>query len=203
MKIKWYISTIVLVLTFFGICSNQLSSPNQEILLKFDTEEVTIEQSLSAIEAIKQQLSHFGIESFHIHENVNGEIRISYHSSIAVESIKKTLFNGQLGIDFTSLDNSQQKNEVPSQKHDFDLDVYELQKNADHSTGEHAWVVKQDYDRFLNPNFFPSSNHSEFKTSNEIENSTNEIFRDVTITITNTSYIIPEVRAGPKTSLAS
>lgn len=201
MKIKWYLSTLVILLSFLGICHNQISTPNQEILVQFNTEEVTSEQSKKAIEVIKQQLHNFGIESFHIREIENGELRISYHSSLDVESIKKALSEKELGLALSSLQQDKKTSKKPSEEHhkDYDLDVYEIQKTSDgnNSAGKFVIVVKQDYDRYLNSNFYPSFNQTDFGQLKVVENLPNNSIEYIAFVINYTSHVIPEVRAGP------
>lgn len=199
MKIKWYLSTLVIVLASLGFCQNQISIPNQEILVQFNTEEVTIEQSKKAIDVIKQQLHNFGIESFHIREIQNGELRISYHSSLDVENIKKALAEKEIGLALTSLqDKKSSKDPSGDPQKDFNLDVYEIQKPSDsHSAGKFVIVVKQDFDRFLNSNFYPTFNQTDFAQLNDVENLPNNSIAYIAFAIKNTSHVIPEVRAGP------
>lgn len=200
MKMKWYLSTFVIAIAFLGICHYQMAAPNQEILLRFNSKGVTVEQTDSAIASIKGQLQNFGIDSIHIH-NENGELRISYHSYIDVESIKKSLSEKELGIGLTSLNQHGKRTKSPHKenKKDYRLDVYEIQKTSDSntSTGKFLVIVKQDYDRFLNSNFYPSFNQNEVNGHHEIFKVTNKIITSFAILIENTSYVIPEVRAGP------
>lgn len=207
MKIKWYLSTLVIVLVLLGICHNQISSPNQEILVQFNSTEVTTEQSQNAIALIKRQLQNFGIESFHIHEDENGELRISYHSSIDVESIKKSLFQEELGLGLTTLNQNEKSSKSPSKQKqkDYNLNVYELHKNPDsnNSAGKYVVIVKQDYDRFLNSNFYPSLIQIEVSQPNSADKQPNNVYENSSFAINDSSHIIPEVRAGPKTSKCS
>ncbi len=205
MKAKWYLSTLVVVLTFLGICHNQISTPNQEILLQFNSDEVTTEQSQNAIANIEQQLRSFGIENIQVREDENGQLKIAYYSAVDIESIKKILSAESLNLDVASLKldkNSSKKTSKDNQK-DYNLDVYEIQKPADgnNSAGKFVVIVKQDYDRFLNSNFYPSFNQIDANQTHIVEKLSNSFFKDIAVAIQNTSHIIPEVRAGPKTSL--
>lgn len=200
MKIKWYLSTLVVVFSFLGICNNKISLPNQEILLQFNSEEVTTEQSQKAIATIKQQLRCFGVDYFHVSESGNGELRISYHSSMDVESIKKSLSEDGLGLDLTSLNPNDKDEKSPNQNHkDYNLDVYELQKTTDsnNSAGKYIIVVKQDYDRYISPSFYPYVSQHDFCQPVEFEKLANNSFTQHALATNSTSYIIPEVRAGP------
>ncbi len=201
MKTKWYLSTLVVVFTFLGIFLNQASSPNQEILVQFSSEEITTQQSDKAIAVIKRQLQDFGIDSFHIQKSENGDLRISYHSSMDVESIKKALSQNELHLDFESSnqhDNGSRKSSEKNQNY-YNLDVYDLHKTSDgnNSAGKYVIVVKQDYDRFLNSNFYPSFNQTDFNLSTEGEKVANNSCKAVVFATNQNAHIIPEVRAGP------
>lgn len=204
MKTKWYISTLILVLTFLGICHNQISLPNQEILVQFNTKEVTAEQSQNAIAAIKQQLQTFGVDNIQVREESNGSLKISYHSAIAVENIKKTLSDDEaLALDFTALNHHKKSNKYPSKKQSksYNLDVYELHKPTDNSNSAGTYVInqKQDYDRFFTPNIGLHSAEIDFSKSDKVVKSSHKLNKNSVFLIDNTSYIIPEVRAGPAT----
>ncbi|MEZ4802224.1 MAG: hypothetical protein R2797_05575 [Gelidibacter sp.] len=198
---KWYISALVIILAFLGICINQVSSPNQEILVQFNSKEITMEQSEGAIDFIKRQLQNFGIESFHINKGDNGDLRISYHSSIDVESIKKALSTNELDFDFVSLNKENKGSKKQSERHkkNYNLDVYELHKTSEgsNSAGTNVIVVKQDYERYLNPNLYPSFDQMDFGQQLLSEKLSSDSFNHVALAINNTSHIIPEVRAGP------
>ncbi|MEZ4856745.1 MAG: hypothetical protein R2812_09765 [Gelidibacter sp.] len=208
MKTKWYLSALILVLTFLGICHNQISLPNQEVLVQFNTKEVTAEQSQNAIAAIKQQLQAFGVDNIQVREESNGSLKISYHSAIAVENIKKTLSDDEaLALDFTALNHHKKNSKYPSKKQskNYNLDVYELHKPTDNSNSAGTYVInqKQDYDRFFNPNIGLHTTEIDFSKTNNVVTSSHKLNKNSVFLIDNTSYIIPEVRAGPSTILNS
>ena len=205
MKAKWYFSTLVVALVSLGIYQHKISSPNQEILLQYNPDEVTTEQSQTAIEAITEQLQIFGIDDVRVHQTKNGELRISYHSSIAVENIKKALSEKSLQLEIASLNHNNSKNPSKNQEKDYQLDVYEIHKTSDssNSAGKFVVVVKQDYDRYLNSNFYPSFNQFQVNEQTDFENTSNKMFTSLSIVKDNNSYIIPEVRAGPVFSTIS
>jgi hypothetical protein len=202
MKTKWYISTLILVLTFLGICHNQISLPNQEILVQFNTKEVTAEQSQNAIAAIKQQLQTFGVDNIQVREESNGSLKISYHSAIAVENIKKTLSDDEaLALDFTALNHHKKSSKYPSKKQSksYNLDVYELHKPTDNSNSAGTYVInqKQDYDRFLSSNSGLHLDEIDLSKTEGFVKLSAKTNKNTAFVIENTSYIFPEVRAGP------
>lgn len=201
MKMKWCISTLILVLTVFGIYQNKISSPNQEILVQFSTDEVTLEQTQTAIENIKEQLQAFGVEIIQVNQNESGKLRIAYYSSQDVESIKKMLSEDEsLLLDYAEVD--QKNNKFPSEKKskNYNLDIYELHQTNDGShgaAGTSLLIVKQDYDRFFNQNVFIPCQIIDAIKANRFVREAYKVNTIIAITIDTTSGNIPEVRAGP------
>ena len=201
MKAKWYISTFIIVLTLLGISHNHISLPNQEIIVQFNDDEVTVEQSQKAIGLIKQQLYIFGVDNIQVQEVSNGNFRIAYHSSVTVESIKTVLASSEnLPIDVASFGlNYQKQPSNKNQKH-YHLDIYEIQGiSVDYDlTGTLTLETKYGYDRFANSNVY--SDVDDINVSIEDDKSIErafKLYKDIAIAIENTSHTIPEVRAGP------
>ncbi len=198
---KWYISTLILVLTVLGIYHNKISSPNQEILVQFNTEEVTIEQSQTAIASIKQQLHGFGIDDIQVYEGENGILKITYYSSFDVEQIQKSLSEeANLTLDCTSVQkNNSNKSSSEKKSKSYNFDVYEIHKSTDGSgsAGKAVLIVKQDFDRFLNPNVVLPLNDICCTISARLFKEAYKVNQKIAIQIDFTSHTIPEVRAGP------
>ncbi len=197
MKTKWYFSTFIIIFTFLGICYNHISLPNQEIVVQFNSNEVTAEQSEKAITIIKSQLHEFGIEQVYVVKQLNGEIKFSYRSSLDVASIKNTLTEIEfLEVNSTSDDDQQKK----SNKKNYDFDVYEIHKTEDsnsNSAGKFVVITKQEFDRYVNTNLTIPQVTIENKLC-DLEAKLLEKINRNNVHITNTiSHNIPEVRAGP------
>uniref|UniRef100_UPI0040492C5C hypothetical protein n=1 Tax=Gelidibacter sp. TaxID=2018083 RepID=UPI0040492C5C len=200
MKTKWYISTFIIVFTLLGICHTNISLPNQEIIVEFNDDKVTNDQSQNAIASIKQQLQDFGVDNIQVRQVSNGNFRIVYHSSVAVESIKMALSSSEnLTKDISSFNLNHQKQSSDNNQKHYNLDVYEIQGiSVDYDlTGTLTLETKYVYDRFVN-----SNDYSNVVDVNEtIEDETLQIEfnrnRAIVLAIENTSHTIPEVRAGP------
>ena len=200
MKTKWYISTVIIVFTLLAICHTNISLPNQEIVVKFNDDEVTNDQSQNAIASIKQQLQDFGVDNIQVRQVSNGNFRIVYHSSVAVESIKMALSSSEnITKDISSFNLNHQKQSSDNNQKHYNLDVYEIQGiSVDFDlTGSLTLETKYVYDRLVN-----SIDYSNVVDVNEtIGDETLQIDfkrnRAIVLTIENTSHAIPEVRAGP------
>lgn len=200
MKTKWYISTFIIVFTLLGICHTNSSLPNQEIVVKFNDDEVTNNQSQDAIANIKQQLQDLGVDNIQIRQESNKNFRIVYYSSVAVESIKLALSsNENLQKDVAAFGlNHQNKSSDNPQKH-YKFDVYEIQGiTVDFDlTGTLTLETKYVYDRFVvsNDTYHLVGDHE------NIEDETLQIQfkqnRAIVLGIENITHTIPEVRAGP------
>ena len=200
MKTKWYISTFIIVFTLLGICHTNISLPNQDIIVEFNDDKVTNDQSQNAIASIKQQLQDFGVDNIQVRQVSNGNFRIVYHSSVAVESIKMALSSSEnITKDISSFNLNHQKQSSDNNQKHYNLDVYEIQGiSVDFDlTGSLTLETKYVYDRLVN-----SIDYSNVVDVNEtIGDETLQIDfkrnRAIVLTIENTSHAIPEVRAGP------
>ncbi|HNQ26682.1 MAG TPA: hypothetical protein PKL92_02065 [Aquaticitalea sp.] len=200
MKAKRYIGILALALMFFGICRLPIASPNQVILVRFNPDEVTTEQSRNVIEAIAQQLQSFGAQDVFVHQSDEGELRILYRSTISAEDIKLALSDNNLDFGITAVGHgaSPQKT-LYDDGTDYQLYVYELYKTLENnnSAGKFVVVVKQDYDRFLNSNFYPSVIQLGSELPKDIREGHGKISNTDHIIAEIEAHIIPEVRAGP------
>lgn len=202
MKIKWYLSTLIIVLTLLGIKNNTISQPNQEIIVQFNASEVTARQSQEAIAVIIQQLSDIGINNIQIHKESNGKYKIAYYSFVTASQIKKSLLSNQnLAFDTASFGTTQQNGGLPSKENHkkIDLLVYDIQSYDKHFGLLGTTVVNQKNDL---------SNNTCFTVSDSYATSADDGFlkpiclasRNTTTVISNTLHTIPEVRAGPQNS---
>lgn len=208
MKSKWYISTLIISLTLLGIVSQQqISAPNQEIVLQFSEHEVTYDDAQNAIALVKKQLQTIGIVNVQVHEQEDGSLKIMYYSAADVASIKKIFSNEtQLGFDHIACEQDDKSTKFPFKSSNkkiasYNLDVFEIQKGSDLTLdlgGKFALELKADNDRFFNPNIYLSFEAIDVKGNSSGFKETYKLRRNIAIAIDNTSHIIPEVRAGPK-----
>jgi hypothetical protein len=196
MKTSWYFGALILIFTLLGVYQNRISEPNQEIVLQFSDVEITSDDAQTAIADVKKQLHTIGINTFKVQELKDGQLKISYYSVADISSIKDILSKGnKLKIGFSSNTSSKKKKSKT-----YKFDVYEIQKSNDLESGldgKYVINIKQDYDRFYNPNVFILSNHVDSKDENGIVKVAFKVFTTIAVAIDNTSGNIPEVRAGP------
>tara|TARA_R110002050_G_scaffold104052_5_gene213258 strand:+ start:24793 stop:25413 length:621 start_codon:yes stop_codon:yes gene_type:complete len=204
MKKRWYISTLVVILTFLGVvCHEQISVPNQEILLQFANIETTTNQAQKTIAIVKKQLQDLGVQNIQVAKIEKGSLRITYYSNTDVASIKEIFSKEKhIVLDYSAFNQEEAPIKSPSNDDSFsyDLDVYEIE-NDNHSepglSGKYVLEPKLDNDRFFNPNVYLSANNIDIAEKDSIVKVAYRIRRNITIAIDNTLHKIPEVRAGP------
>ncbi|MFC4720762.1 hypothetical protein ACFO5O_00395 [Geojedonia litorea] len=204
MKLRWYIGTLVILLTLFGVVANQKQqAPNQEIVLQFASEVVTTNETQTALAIVREQLQSAGVVDIHISEQDEGRLKITYYSNTDVSNIKRMLLTDS-GIDLGCVSTQEghqpinPTSENPPVK--YNLDIYEIQesKNSASSTsGKLALEPKSETNRFVNPNFhFWFNELYVIKNEGIVKESYN--FQNYSAIVSgNNSHQIPEVRAGP------
>ncbi|SDS09897.1 hypothetical protein SAMN04515667_1403 [Formosa sp. Hel1_31_208] len=204
MKSRWCISILIIALTVLGSVASkqQVTMPNQEIVLQFVSTNVSINHTQNAITIVKEQLEAAGIENIYVQEKSNGHLTISYYSETDIASIKALLSEDptttQLG-----LVQDDQEHKIPSEEKSihYSLDVYEIQQGDDLSSndGKLALETKVEHERFSNTNVFTAKTNSD--DERELDRTLKVAYKfnnAIAIAIDNRSRNIPEVRAGPR-----
>ena len=202
MKPKWYLSTFIVIVAFLGAGLQQFSVPNQEIVLQFEDQEISLVETENAITNIKKQLQDIGVEKIQVYKSDNGVLKISYFSEIDVVSIKKIFSKEKaLKLSYPSLDLEEGTSKIPSKNksNTYQLDVFEIQKSIGNEGDSNGLVVEllPENDRSFNPDVYYSALMQDVRFKNKIEKVAYIIYSNISIEIDNSSYNIPEVRAGP------
>nr|WP_321225165.1 hypothetical protein [uncultured Psychroserpens sp.] len=204
MKSRWYISILIIGLTFLGSIAStqQVTAPNQEIVLQFTSQKVSKDIAQDAINNITQQLEIAGVNDVEVKTLKNGQLKISYFSNTDVSSIKELLSSAcDLNLGYAS--NAVDHNAPPSEEKNisYNVDVYEIQQGETlfELEGNLALETKADNDRILNPNVFASHQSVKIEFKECIDKVAYDLSATISIAIDNNSYKIPEVRAGPTT----
>jgi len=204
---KWYICTLFIAFTLLGYISKEQSAlPNQKIVLQFSDATITSSEIENTVTLVKKQLFDLGVDNIQIHKIENNQLKITYYSDADVVSIKRKLSKERsLAIDYSS-NSKEQSPKIPSSKENYNLDVFKIQDGNDANSGFDGKVAiepKIESDRYSNPNVHFSVCSV---TENEINTYTQVAYKvntNIAIAIDNTSYKIPEVRAGPNTNTTS
>lgn len=204
MKPLWYISILVFIFTFLGVVNhNQIPEPNQEIVLQFTHLKVSENETKNTIAIVKEQLQTIGVANIQVEELKTGGLKITYYSKTDATSVKKMLLEERgIVLENTTSNSKEKPTKIPSDKKasSYNLDVFEIHKN-DLNTGfggSCALEIKSDYNRFFIPNLSIPSQVVTINTFDSFVKETYKFRRNSAIAKDNTSYIIPEVRAGPR-----
>lgn len=202
MKAKWYLGTFIATLILLGASLQQFSVPNQEIVVQFDNEEITLQDSKNTIAIVKKQLQNIGVEKIKIFKSENGKLKITYFSNVDVASIKKILSEEkELKLSYSSLNHKEGSSQLPAEKKSskYQLDVFEIQKSNEKGGDSNGLVIEilPENERFFNPDLYYSNKKNDVKIKNDIEKVAYKIYSHISIKIDHTSHKIPEVRAGP------
>ncbi|MHA7059980.1 hypothetical protein ACWGOQ_0022325 [Aquimarina sp. M1] len=203
MKKEWYFKILISVFALLIIMQQQTVVPNQEIVLEFTDVSVTPLEAQNAITVVKKQLESIGVKNTRISKELyNGKLTIAYYSDADIESIKKILsVEHQIVLDHVLFDqqDTDKKSPLDSDSSHYNVDVYKIQKHTDTDAdfnGIYVLEIKQKQDRasgfYGYSSITVNTNHldSLTKLSQKVNGA-------IAIAIDNTSYKIPEVRAGP------
>ena len=202
---KWFVSAALVFIAVLGIIlgQQQTTVPNQEIVLQFTNEDISLEDAQHTISIVEQELQRIGIDYIQVGEQEDGRLVISYYSVTNVESIKKILSTQkELALGFVSPDTKDVPFQTPSKDKSisYNLDVFEIQEGQNsflNLGGKLAVELKSGQQRFLNPHFYIPSEESLLVDTEQILKVNLSFQRYIAIAKDYRSYKIPEVRAGP------
>ena len=199
MKIKWYICSLIILLTFLGVGQHQISVPNQQIVVQF-VDDVSSDETQNTVAIVKKQLLNIGAENIRVSENEEGKLKISYYSNLDIARIKNILSEEnqlELGI----VENQQEsESKLPSKENQntCNFDVFEIQKESNSDwdfNGTYILELKPEGNWFSKPKVYATINESDFQEKDS--KVTFKVYYRIAIAIDNTSHNIPDVRAGP------
>lgn len=202
MNSKWYIGLLVVALAFLGISSEQTVLPNQEIVVQFHLDAVSATEAEDAISIVTRQLQSIGVEGVQTTQTLDGNLKITYFSTIDV-AVVKDLFSRQANIlvGGASLPDNENAPHQPfdSDTANYQLNVSEIQTatNADMGLNGVLVDVKSGNEWYVNPVLYFGNPHVDFNIQKTIENVAYTLYGAIALGIDTTSYKIPEVRAGP------
>ncbi|MBW1294923.1 hypothetical protein [Aquimarina litoralis] len=203
MKREWYFGILTVVFALLIVMRGQTVVPNQEIVLEFKDVAVTSQEVQNAISVVKQKLASIGVKNTRISKELqNGQLRIAYYSDTDVENVQKILVEHHISLNHILYDqNDSNSPELPDERDslDYQVAVYKIQKSTDSNTdfnGIHVLEIEQKQDRASGVSYsFVKEDSSD--AIDRVILLTQKIHSAIAIAIDNTSYKIPEVRAGP------
>lgn len=198
---RWYISALIIILSLLGVVDqHQVPVPNQEMVLQFTNTEVSSDDAQNTIAGITKQLHELGVDHILVSKGEEkGTLVITYYSDIDVAGIKDLLSNdAKIALNKSNNDDGDSKLPIKDDTGNYNLDIYEIQKTSNSDwdlNGTHITELKPEGHRFSNPDAYPFIDTID--VSDIKEHVAYSSYYDITLSIDNTSYKIPEVRAGP------
>ncbi|MHA7943206.1 hypothetical protein ACJOV8_009030 [Formosa sp. 3Alg 14/1] len=205
MNLKWYLSTLtVIVAVFFGVASQHSKAvPNQEIVLQLSGYVSAQENADKAISTITEQLQSIGAENIQVSEGEHGVLNITYYSDSDVDRIKKILSEDQsLAFDNSTSKHKQLPSEDGGMQTTYNFDVFEIHNGYDFAfehSGKVAVELKASSHHFNNSNDYPRTTYSSDVVKLPSIKVAYKFYRTIALAIDNDAKKIPEVRAGPIT----
>ncbi len=192
MSAKWYISTLLLIFAVFGAFQEQVSIPNQEIMLEFVDAKINKQNIDNTIADVRKKLLNVGISNIIIKETKNGTLKISYFSVVEVDNIKEAIIK-----DNKFVFNKNSKNNSSS---NYNIAIYELTDEPDISNLDYKFIfeIKYHTDRFTTDTYFAFVKKIEQYKTDQLFKIAYKVNKNSPFTKDKTSYKEPEVRAGPK-----
>jgi len=208
MKTKKFLGTFIFILSLLIVSQQQFSIPNQEIVVQFANDEVTSIEVQHTITIVKKQLQAIGVDHIQVHKSTNGGLIISYFSDVDVASIKKIISEEnelQLGVSTVFQKDTSNKTSSKEKSNTYKLEVYKIKKGDDTEKDLNglALELKPEVDRFYKPNVFFLKIEIDVWETKRTEKVAYSIQRTIAAEIDNSSHNIPEVRAGPNTTITS
>lgn len=202
---KWYLGAALICVVVLGsiLGRQQKAIPNQEIVLQFVDEDISLLEANRTISIVEQELYGIGITEIRVSEQQDGRLVISYFSDSNIESIKKLLAtHKELAQGLVNLPEGNNPLKHPSNETPigYNLDVFEIQdgqKSFSSLGGKWAVESKLSQQRFLNPNLYISVEELVVDNSEKILKVNLNFNKYIAITKDYRSHKIPEVRAGP------
>jgi hypothetical protein len=203
-QIKWYIRSFLFILAIAGISFVEPTVANQEIVIQFSEDSVTLEEAQSAIATIKMKLQDLGASQIQVQETTNGGLKISYYSTVDVVSIK-SVFSTETLFQFGQTANNTNNRDTESLPIAYQLDITEIQQNGDFESDLAGTLVEQTTKvvRFFNPDVYLSVATLIISERKEVNSVAYNWYRKNGFSLQNADYSIPEVRAGPSAGLIS
>lgn len=202
MNSKWFIGIVAVTLAFLGISLDQTAVANQEIVVQFNAGTVSTTETENAITGITEQLESIGVAGIEVIQTFDGNLKITYYSTIDV-AIVKDLFSKQenllVGHSFFATNETTPYEPFGSDTVTYELNVSEIQTATDAAMSLHGSLIefKSGHEWYVNPVVYLANSKIDVAVHNTLENVARTQYKKGALGIDTSSYKIPEVRAGP------
>ncbi len=201
MQTKWYLRSFVILVFLIGLTLEQIAQPNQQIIVEFAGESVSLSSAQNTIAAVTNKLQAIGAKSIKVKQGANGVLTISYYSTIDTEAVKGMLSSKKEVLEGVASNHSSPKNQSPpfDTSSNYKLDVYEIQQQYDIKPDLNGLVLTFEgkTHRYFIAKVYGAIGGNQIAQQNKITTVSFIAQGTVSLVLTDFSYKIPQVRAGP------
>lgn len=201
MQTKWYIRSFVILAALIGLTLEQIAQPNQQIIIDFGSDTISVISAQKTITTITNELKVLGAKKIKVQQGIHGDLTISYYSTIDTKEIKGLLFSKKEFLHEFASCITLPKNQTPpfDTRYVYKIDVHEIQKRTDIEPDLNGLIVAFEgkTHRYYLAKVYDAVNNSQTARQNKITELSYIAQCAVSLTVTEFSYKIPQVRAGP------
>ena len=201
MQTKWYLRSFVILVVLIGLTLEQIAQPNQQIVVEFAGDSVSLSNAQNTIAAVTNKLQAIGAKSIKVKQGANGVLIISYYSTIDTEAVKGMLSSNKEVLEGVASNDSSPKNQAPpfDTSSVYKLDVYEIQQQYDIKPDLNGLVLTFEgkTHRYFIAKVYGAIGGNQIAQQNKITTVSFIAQGAVSLVLTDFSYKIPQVRAGP------
>ena len=201
MQTKWYLRSFVILVVLIGLTLEQIAQPNQQIVVEFAGDSISLSNAQNTIAAVTNKLQAIGAKSIKVKQGANGVLTISYYSTIDTEAVKGMLSSNKEVLEGVASNDSSPKNQAPpfDTSSVYKLDVYEIQQQYDIKPDLNGLVLTFEgkTHRYFIAKVYGAIGGNQNAQQNKITTVSFIAQGAVSLVLTEFSYKIPQVRAGP------
>ena len=201
MQTKWYLRSFVILVVLIGLTLEQIAQPNQQIVVEFAGDSISLSNAQNTIAAVTNKLHDIGAKSIKVKQGANGVLTISYYSTIDTEAVKGMLSSNKEALEGVASNHSSPKNQAPpfDTSSVYKLDVYEIQQQYDIKPDLNGLVLTFEgkTHRYFIAKVYGAIGGNQIAQQNKITTVSFIAQGAVSLILTEFSYKIPQVRAGP------
>lgn len=201
MQTKWYLRSFVILVVLIGLTLEQIAQPNQQIVVEFAGDSISLSNAQNTIAAVTNKLHDIGAKSIKVKQGANGVLTISYYSTIDTEAVKGMLSSNKEVLEGVASNDSSPKNQAPPfyTSSVYKLDVYEIQQQYDIKPDLNGLVLTFEgkTHRYFIAKVYGAIGGNQNAQQNKITTVSLIAQGAVSLVLTEFSYKIPQVRAGP------
>ena len=201
MQTKWYLRSFVILVVLIGLTLEQIAQPNQQIVVEFAGDSISLSNAQNTIAAVTNKLQAIGAKSIKVKQGANGVLTISYYSTIDTEAVKGMLSSKKEVLEEVASGSSSPKNQAPplDTSSNYKLDVYEIHQQYDIAPDLNGLVFTFEgkTHRYFIAKVYGAIGGNQIAQQNKITTVSFIAQGAVSLVLTDFSYKIPQVRAGP------